>query len=109
MAIITPFKAQVSEIRKYLKIELGEIAENISVGTVHTFQGAERNVIIFSTVYGSGDAGAFIDNNKNLMNVAVSRAKDAFWVFGDSDFLKKKASKSASRLLYDKIAGNRID
>lgn len=109
LAIITPFKAQVAIIRKHLKAEMGDKASNISVGTVHTFQGAERNIIIFSTVYDSGDKGAFIDNNRNLMNVAVSRAKDAFWVFGDIDFLKKKSPNSASGLLYKKIVGDFID
>lgn len=109
LAIITPFAAQASIINNHLILELGKIAENISVGTVHTFQGAERNVIIFSTVYGSNDNGFFIDNNRNLMNVAVSRAKDAFWVFGDINFLKNKSSQTASGLLYNKIAGNPIE
>lgn len=108
LAIITPFSEQVSMIRKYLRIELGDMAEKISVGTVHTFQGAERKIIIFSTVYGSEDKGTFIDNNKNLMNVAVSRAKDAFWVFGDYAFLKSKSPQSASGLLFNRIAGNSI-
>ena len=40
-------------------------------------------MIIFSTVYGQRDGYYFIRNNKNLMNVAVSRAKDSFLVFGD--------------------------
>lgn len=51
----------------------------------------------------------FIDNNRNLMNVAVSRAKDAFWVFGDIEFLKNKSSNTASGLLYNKIASNSIE
>lgn len=108
LAIITPFSAQKYLIQKHLKAKLGEIAKNISVGTVHTFQGAERNIIIFSTVYGSDDEGAFIDNNKNLMNVAVSRSKDAFWVFGDYEFLKGKSPQNASGLLHNRVAGNSI-
>ena len=107
-AIITPFSAQKYLIKKHLKEEMGDIADNISVGTVHTFQGAERNIIIFSPVYGSNDTGSFIDNNKNLMNVAVSRAKDAFWVFGDYEFFKGKQPQTATGLLYSKIAGNPI-
>ena len=109
VAIVTPFSLQASLIRRQLRLEMGEMAENISVGTVHTFQGAERNIIIFSTVYGSADKGVFIDNNRNLMNVAVSRAKDAFWVFGDMEFLKNKPLKTAGGLLYNKIASNLID
>lgn len=108
LAIITPFSAQRYLIKKYLKEKMGDIADNISVGTVHTFQGAERNIIIFSTAYGSNDSGAFIDNNKNLMNVAVSRAKDAFWVFGDYEFLRSKQPNTASGLLYNRITGNPV-
>lgn len=109
LSIITPFAAQASIIYKQIELNMGKLAENITVGTVHTFQGAERNIIIFSTVYGSNDSGFFIDNNRNLMNVAVSRAKDAFWVFGDIEFLKNKSSNTASGLLYNKIASNSIE
>ena len=50
---------------------------------VQGIQGAERNIIIFWVVYGSKEGCAFINRNTNLMSVAVSRAKDAFIVFGD--------------------------
>ena len=69
-----------------------------NVGTVHTFQGAERNVIIFSSVYGSEEGCYFINSNKSLMNVAVSRAKDSFLVFGDSGCLEGNP-KSAGGML----------
>jgi len=61
--------------------------KDITVGTVHTLQGAERNVIIFSSVYDSGQNGRsyFFDKGVNMLNVAVSRAKDAFIVCGDKD------------------------
>lgn len=104
LSIITPFSAQANVIRNDLKKELGNDAKCISVGTVHTFQGAERKIIIFSTVYGEKDSGKFIENNKNLLNVAVSRAKDAFWIFGDENFLKNKSSNSALGKLYTKVS-----
>lgn len=47
IGIVTPFKQQQIQIINYLaKIRL----ENITVGTVETFQGQERTVIILSTV-----------------------------------------------------------
>lgn len=100
IAVITPFKSQANEIRKELRISFSSQAVPVDVGTVHTFQGAERKIIIFSTTYGANESGFFIDNNSNLMNVAVSRAKDAFWVFGSIDCLKKGDSSSAKGLLY---------
>ncbi len=108
IAVITPFKAQVSVIRQSLKTYASKFYRNISVGTVHTFQGAERKVIIFSTVYGARDNCKFIDNNKNLMNVAVSRAKDAFWVFGSIKCLSNKDENNASGLLNKFISENEI-
>lgn len=99
LAVITPFKKQVMVIKEELKKALGEQSKNIAVGTVHTFQGGERRIIIFSTTYGAGDGCSFIDREHSLMNVAVSRAKDAFWVFGCRDCLRGKSEKIPSGLL----------
>lgn len=98
IGIITPFKAQVKCIESEIKKLMPTNYSKISVGTVHTFQGAERRIIILSTVYGKQDGCFFIDANRSLMNVAVSRAKDNFLVFGDINCLKDTQS-SASGLL----------
>lgn len=87
LGIITPFKAQSTLIMKKIRENLSEYKDNISVGTVHSFQGAEYKIIIFSSVYGNQDGCFFINQNASLMNVAVSRAKDSFLVFGDSGCL----------------------
>lgn len=107
LGIITPFKAQVSCIKSELKKQVPEYSEYISVGTVHTFQGAERKIIIMSTVYGRSDGCYFIDTNKSLMNVAVSRAKDNFLIFGEIDCLKTD-HESASGLLRNMIFENKV-
>ncbi|WP_311975579.1 DEAD/DEAH box helicase [Anoxybacteroides rupiense] len=108
VGIITPFKAQVACIESELKKQLPDNYSYISVGTVHTFQGAERRVIMMSTVYGRKDGCFFIDANESLMNVAVSRAKDHFFVFGDLDCLKETRN-SASGLLKSFIAKHPLD
>lgn len=103
IGIITPFKAQVDCIAKEMKkICPPNIYKNISVGTVHTFQGAERRIIIMSTVYGKLEGCYFIDANESMLNVAVSRAKDCFLVFGDIGCLKDDPN-SASGLLKQRI------
>lgn len=98
IAIITPFKAQVKILKKQLEKYLGKASKNVSIGTVHTFQGAERKVIILSTVYGDNDGCFFINHNESLMNVAVSRAKDVFLVFGSRSCLDSKGSSSSAIL-----------
>lgn len=98
LGIITPFKSQKKLILKLMKKKLPDYEKYIDVGTVHTFQGAERKIIIFSSVYGSKDGCYFINYNKSLMNVAVSRAKDSFLVFGDRNCLVGDLYSAASLL-----------
>lgn len=80
--MVTPFSAQARLIRRRLR-ELDKGLAGITVGTAHSLQGAELPVVLFSATYGEGAADAsFINANPELMNVAVSRAKDLFIVFG---------------------------
>lgn len=97
VGVVTPFAYQVRLIKselKRLKIK------DITVGTVHSLQGAERNVVIFSSVYDSSQKGRkfFFDNGPNMLNVAVSRAKDSFLVFGDIDIFDAGCSKPSGIL-----------
>lgn len=103
VGIVTPFGAQVAEIKKAIResgsdinIDGGE--DSLTVGTVHSLQGAERKIIIFSTVYSKHANGNFIDTQPSMLNVAVSRAKDSFLVFGDMDILNP-SSKTPRGLL----------
>lgn len=98
IGVITPFKSQSIIIKKLIKEGIPDYAQFIDVGTVHTFQGAERNIILFSSVYGNEDGCYFINRATNLMNVAVSRAKDSFLVFGDCGCLSG-GEKTAAGLL----------
>ncbi|WP_344803969.1 DEAD/DEAH box helicase [Allohahella marinimesophila] len=84
LGIITPFSKQADRIRQALK-QHG--LPPLTVGTVHAFQGAERTMVLFSSVYAQGDedSGKFYDASPNMLNVAVSRARDVFLVFGDPD------------------------
>lgn len=96
LGIITPFKPQERLIGISLK---REGVSGITVGTLHTFQGAEREVIIFSPVYGLNSSGMpFIDNELSMLNVAVSRAKDSFLVFGCMKHFRQGYNNPSSKL-----------
>lgn len=84
VAVITPFSAQTKQVAAALNAHLGK-DHGITVGTVHSLQGAERKVVIFSPTYGLGTnpGNTFIDRNASMLNVAISRAQDAFMVFGN--------------------------
>lgn len=93
VGIITPFVGQKNSLRYALK-NAGFNVDILKLGTVHALQGAERPIILFSMVYGKGDSGTMFfdrDNKPNMLNVAVSRAKDNFIVFANTDILDKKA------------------
>jgi GTPase SAR1 family protein len=93
VGIITPFVGQKNSLRYALK-NAGFNVDILKLGTVHALQGAERSIILFSMVYGKGDSGTMFfdrDNKPNMLNVAVSRAKDNFIVFANTKILDKKA------------------
>jgi superfamily I DNA and/or RNA helicase len=75
----------------------------MKIGTIHALQGAERPIVIFSTVYSGNDIGKGYffdrDNKPNMLNVAVSRAKDCFIVFGNRDIFKENGNTPSSKLI----------
>ena len=91
ISVITPFTLQAKLIRTELEKIGYKDDKSIPVGTVHTFQGAESPIVIYSTVYGSEERYSFIENNRNLMNVAVSRAKKHFFLFSSKCYDENNA------------------
>lgn len=68
IGIIAPYNAQVNAFRD-------TVDEHIDVATVHKFQGREKDAIIMSTV---DDTVTAFSDDPNLLNVAISRAKQQF-------------------------------
>ena len=82
LAVITPFTAQKKALKS--QFETYGLSREIIIGTVHSLQGAEREIIIFSPVYGASHASnqMFFDAGFNMLNVALTRAKKHFIVMG---------------------------
>jgi len=103
VGIVTPFKTQANLIERLLRKEISDLARKnskLTVGTVHAFQGAEREIVIFSPTYGHGySGGMFFDKSPNMLNVAVSRAKDSFLVIGNLALFDKTKRGKPSGLL----------
>lgn len=107
IAILTPFKEMEKAIKQAAKEQgIESTGPNaMTIGTVHSLQGAERNVVLFLTTYGSNDnKQGFIDNQYNLLNVAASRAKKQFIVFGDYETLSKNKDGNAVQQLYERLS-----
>lgn len=100
VCVITPFGAQsqvISQACREKGIRVGKGEGEMIVGTVHAIQGAERPLVIFSPVYSKHFDGPFIDRSDSMLNVAVSRAKDHFLVFGDMDVFATHQGKASPR------------
>lgn len=111
VGIVTPFKAQEFALKKSLRdknILNGKNSDTWKCGTVHSLQGAEKEIIIFSSVYTykEKDSSFFFDASKDMLNVAVSRAKCSFLVFGDMSIFNKNKSNLPSGLLAKYIFSN---
>lgn len=102
VGVVTPFAAQVGAIKAALakhNITTGSGEHALTVGTVHSLQGAERALVIFSPVYSKHEDGGFIDSSNSMLNVAVSRAKDSFLVFGDMDLFEIQPASTPRGIL----------
>ncbi len=89
IGVISPFKVHAAALKEQLKKKFSQL-DSKSVGTVHTFQGSEKKVIILSTkVCQPQDNVYWINKRPNLLNVAVSRAKELFILVGNLYRLEK--------------------
>ena len=96
IGIITPFVNQKEMIDNALK-EQG--LTSIACGTVHSFQGDEKDVVLFSTAIGANtQVGTYewLKSNRELINVATSRAKNKLIVLADSNNVERLHSQSNS-------------
>jgi hypothetical protein len=89
IGVISPFKVHADALRDKLRKRFPPFKEN-DIGTIHTFQGSQKRVIILSTkVCNSQDKFKFINERLNLLNVAVSRAQELFILVGNLYRLEK--------------------
>lgn len=107
VGILTPFRGQKEQLYQDLKA-FGFNADGFKMGTVHALQGAERPIVLFSSVYTAEDnvGKMFFDENVNMLNVAVSRAKDSFIMFGDERIFKDTNTPSGK--LFEIVKKNQL-
>ena len=89
VGVVTPFSAQARHIgemalRQFGRDRLGDL--DFRSGTAHSFQGDERDVMVFSCVLAEGissGAAKWVQGERRLINVAVSRARQTLIVIGN--------------------------
>nr|XP_036589021.1 helicase sen1 [Colletotrichum truncatum]KAF6800663.1 helicase sen1 [Colletotrichum truncatum] len=109
IGIITPYKAQLQELRYQFGRQYGEgITDEIEFNTTDAFQGRECEIIIFSCVRASPTGGIGFMQDIRRMNVGLTRAKSSLWILGDSralvqgEFWSKLIENARERNLYTK-------
>ena len=103
IGIITPFANQKALIEETLR---GEGINDIQCGTVHAFQGDEKDVILFSLGLSDTTKQAtyeWLKNNRELINVATSRARDELVVFGSDKNLSRLHDESDDDDLFELV------
>lgn len=104
IGIITPFKNQKDLIEHRLKEE--HLDQEINCGTVHAFQGDEKDEILFSlalTDHTHGKTYDWLKNNRELLNVAVSRAKEKLILISSNKELKRLHKKDEQDDLFELV------
>ena len=92
LGIISPYRRQANALQERLQSAWQDFYNN-DIGTVHTFQGGEKSVIILSTRQCQENHSFwFINRQPNLLNVAVSRARELLIVVGNLERLKAGGS-----------------
>lgn len=89
IGVITPFVHQKECLEYHFK---EENIENVTIGTVHAFQGDQKDVIIFSSAITNNTyQGTYewLKNNRELINVAVSRPKHKLIMLGNMESINK--------------------
>ena len=91
IAVISPYKQQINLLKTQFEHspDLQKYKENISVNTIDSFQGQERDIVYISLTRSNdkGEIGFLSDIRR--MNVAMTRAKKKLVVIGDSATLGK--------------------
>lgn len=99
IGIATPYAAQRRLLSRL--IQALELSAWVAVGTVHTFQGGEAELIIFDTVLDEPYWTARLCNPnqskevKRDLNVALTRARSKFVLVGSSEWLNRHAKATS--------------
>ncbi len=103
IGVISQYRNQTNRIKRILQ---DNGYNQVTVGTIHTFQGDEKKVILYSPVYSNGSNPKSMDfiniSQTNILNVAISRGQEVFEVVGDKQYALNIHAQEGS--LYQKLA-----
>lgn len=92
IGIVSPFSAQkrlIGQLAEKQVAKADRARVELAIGTAHTFQGDERDIVIFSPVVSDGIKEStlrWLIGTPNLFNVAVTRARSYLLVVGNQEY-----------------------
>jgi len=104
VGFVAPFRAQVLEFERQIVKDIPSellIKANLKCGTVDSFQGDERDLILFSPTLSNNSTSSavnFVRKDFRRLNVAISRAKAIAHIFGDLNYANSNAVRSLGKL-----------
>ncbi len=92
VAVISPYKQQVILLQDLMKESayLQQYANKISVNTIDSFQGQERDIVYISLTRSNTENKIGFLSDVRRMNVAITRARKKLIVIGDSATLSQE-------------------
>ncbi|MFJ6985909.1 MULTISPECIES: AAA domain-containing protein [unclassified Streptomyces] len=93
VGVVTPFRAQKEALARRWRAD-----DRVKVGTVHTFQGGQRDVMVLSPVAAPNTperTAHWVASQVNLWNVAVTRARSQLITVGSRAFWRDRSGLPA--------------
>ncbi|WP_151483518.1 caspase, EACC1-associated type [Streptomyces albicerus] len=87
VGVVTPFRAQKDALERMVG------SDRVRVGTVHAFQGGQRDVMVLSPVATANTpprTAHWVASQVNLWNVAITRAKSQLITVGDHGYWQQQ-------------------
>lgn len=86
IAVISPYRHQVEWLKEQVPTfpGLSEVVQSITVNTIDSFQGQERDIVYISLTRSNADNVIGFLSEVRRMNVAMTRARKKLVVVGDS-------------------------
>ena len=115
IGICAPYRAQIKLLQNLINDE--KATKPIQIGTVHTYQGDEKDILIFDSVesYGAATLPGLSLNQvdperSNILTVAVSRARSALILVANLQYLDSRlpAQSYFRKILYQAQQHGRV-
>lgn len=83
VSVLSPYRSQISCIRNLIGMSQLSNEWTESVHTIDSYQGKECEIVIISLVRSNDNGNVGFLNNRNRMNVMLTRAKSAIIIVGN--------------------------